>query len=542
MYFRFHSSWQAKRMTKTNSFYSLQFSVFFSFPSGWTNILETTRKYTPCCWWTSFMTCLCHDSFDCEIMVFDTDQHHLHRDMGYIYSWYGFSSHPKTFLSKQQQTAPPESIEFSVEPIKHEDKILLSYRVEKVYPLPVITIYQTCLQEGRKRTTSGGQQEDEPEDLQATDAVEEERREEGEEAEDPITREEDNDNSSFLRDDEDEDEEEKRNDLQDKTQNSDGQRGVRPISVTAKKRKRQERKTRRKMMIGTREEMSEGDKEDEERHSLPSFNDKRRVSFEKTNHHPLVANHLDDQLSAATEPIVHSRDSWTKNNSSSKRQHIKLWNQGARKKSIGLRMEMPVSLNERMTSASSPPFASRTKVLIHQSKEWFVSADNVRRQQLNDPEETRDEGDDEEEEENNFISTDDVIESSKERRRKKMLLEDQEQEKVSQDHSSSSSSSSSLLSSEEGQAVYTMQHVQFMDLVEVLDNHRRSGCFSFGSRMRATPVIFELKLTIPSTEFVVRKSIEYFPGEYFERIFNLTGNIYKDTGITVLLSQKIHFP
>lgn len=240
----------------------------------------------------------------------------------------------------------------------------------------------------------------------------------------------------------------------------------------------------------------------------------------------LVANDLDNELSEATETIVHSRDSWTKNNSSSKRKHIKHWNQEAKRKSIGLRMEMPVPLNyreTRMTSTSSPPSASRTKVLIHQSKEWSVSADNLGRQQLNDSEETRDEGDEqEEEEENNFISTDDVIESSKGRRRKKMLQEDQEQEKVSQDHSSSSSS---LLSSEEGQAVYTMQHVQFMDLVEVLDNHRKSGCFSF-ARTRATPVIFELKLTIPSTEFVVRKSIEYFPGEYFERIFNLTGNIY----------------
>lgn len=284
------------------------------------------------------------------------------------------------------------------------------------------------------------------------------------------------------------------------------------------------------MMIGVSEEMSEEDKEDEEeRHSLPSFNDKR-VAFSKRNHHSLVANDLDNELSEATETIVHSRDSWTKNNSSSKRKHIKHWNQEAKRKSIGLRMEMPVPLNSRetrmtstsMTSTSSPPSASRTKVLIHQSKEWFVSADNLGRQQLNDSEETRDEGD-EEEEENNFISTDDVIESSRGKRRKKMLQEDQEQEKVSQDHSSSSSS---LLSSEEGQAVYTMQHVQFMDLVEVLDNHRKSGCFSFASRTRATPVIFELKLTIPETEFVVRKSIEYFPGEYFEKIFNLTANIY----------------
>lgn len=60
------------------------------------------------------------------------------------------------------------------------------------------------------------------------------------------------------------------------------------------------------------------------------------------------------------------------------------------------------------------------------------------------------------------------------------------------------------------ETVYTMQHVQYLELREIADNYQVSGC----SRENGDyPVIFELKLTIPSTDFVVRKSIEFFPGE-----------------------------
>lgn len=40
--------------------------------------------------------------------------------------------------------APPENIAFSSRPLHDEERILLAYKIEKVYPLPQVAIYQSC--------------------------------------------------------------------------------------------------------------------------------------------------------------------------------------------------------------------------------------------------------------------------------------------------------------------------------------------------------------------------------------------------------------
>lgn len=41
-------------------------------------------------------------------------------------------------------TAPPKNIAFSSRPLQDEERLLLAYKVEKVFPLPQVAIYQSC--------------------------------------------------------------------------------------------------------------------------------------------------------------------------------------------------------------------------------------------------------------------------------------------------------------------------------------------------------------------------------------------------------------
>jgi hypothetical protein len=359
-------------------------------------------------------------------------------------------------------TAPPESIDFSVQQIKHENKVLLSYRVERVYPLPVITIYQTCLQEGKSPGTqlqSVNEEDDEPEDLQATREPEEN---------DDGTR------SSRRR-------RIAENDDNDHVNDEDGE---------------------------DREDRDPIGKEDDNRSKLEDDNDRE----ESLRQHK----EDDDLKETKMNPRLDYKE-WTSVPSSKKRRVRRVIKEGKgdsvsllssqhkrpdeglhQRKSIGLRMEwLPLIPREDSVFNDSP--TTKTKVIIHESKEGGIPEPPPRRR---DPD-TQDTND---EDQDNGISED----GDEDRSEKDLEYEMQTEATTITSHASSSSSS--LLSSTAGQEVYTMQHVQFMDSVEVLDNYRKSGCF-FSMGRNTSPVIFELKLTIPSTDFVVRKSMEYFPGE-----------------------------
>lgn len=48
------------------------------------------------------------------------------------------------FLCVLSLPAPPENIAFSSRPLHDEERLLLAYKIEKVYPLPQVAIYQSC--------------------------------------------------------------------------------------------------------------------------------------------------------------------------------------------------------------------------------------------------------------------------------------------------------------------------------------------------------------------------------------------------------------
>lgn len=355
-----------------------------------------------------------------------------------------------------------------MQPIKHEDKILLSYRVEKVYPLPVITIYQTCLQDASQAGVGQLQslEDEEPEDLQAREEPDRTpttpRRRITKDEDDNDDHVNDEDGDPFGKEDDD-------NSSLDYDQEEAQQLDQRQASLL--KTTPFDRKKARKII-----KKKEADKE-----TSPSTPVVDKEHSRDDHHDPSSLLHDEDERPS------HHTDSL---------QH--------RRRSIGLRLEW-VPLMPRDTSVFNGPPTAKTKVVIFESKDWSLP---------DPPSRVHENQDSEDDDQDNLASQDDNEDALENRgsRRKKMLEDEVETERTSEATRHGSSSSSSLLSSTAGQEVYTMQHVQFMDSVQVLDNYRKSGCF-FSNRGLSSPVIFELKLTIPSTDFVVRKSIEYFPGE-----------------------------
>ena len=57
------------------------------------------------------------------------------------------------FFVSYSITAKPEKVEFNVEYDPYEDNILLSYRIDKVYPIPNIHINQACFSGGVNEMT-----------------------------------------------------------------------------------------------------------------------------------------------------------------------------------------------------------------------------------------------------------------------------------------------------------------------------------------------------------------------------------------------------
>jgi len=356
---------------------------------------------------------------------------------------------PLTLLKiNLQYIAPPESIEFSAEPIKHEEKILVSYRIHKVYPLPVITIYQSCLEVGRRPGPVKQEEEDDDQGILFPMTS------------NPV------DSSLAMEEEEKEDDE--------------------------AQREARKRILERKRRIKSRKERHKED-------GSP-FVDQRDASVR--NEDPKSrTNDEDDDTLVSPVVLVHPRESRSnsrtrmtkmkKNKRQGRRQEVNDGNK-KRRKSIRLRMEWVPQPTSSLNSSYSLSQTPKTKILIHESKEWFVTDNNPVGQQDNAIQE---------ESQDNLVSED--------------ATEEETDGTTSFLDEEDSHTSSSLVSDKDGQAVYTLQHVQFMDMIEVLDNYRQSGCFLPDGNLRtASPVIFELKLAIPSTDFVVRKSIEYFPGEF----------------------------